>query len=120
MRNNYPRRRRFLNPGRPGFRWSPVFFGMTAGSLNGAKTFMKSQRWMAAFLLVLVAGGQRISGEPVPEGFLQRLGPASGWHPMAAACCARGTLLFPALWRPGRPLPQVTSQRLLAALPVLL
>jgi hypothetical protein len=42
---------------------------------------MTTRRWVAALLLSLIACGQRAGAEPAPEGFLQRLGPAGGWHP---------------------------------------
>jgi hypothetical protein len=47
---------------------------------------MRPHRWIGAFLLTLIAGGQWIGGEPeccepAHEGLLRWLGPAGGWHP---------------------------------------
>jgi hypothetical protein len=47
---------------------------------------MRPHRWIGAFLLTLVAGGQGMSGEPrccepAQEGFLQRLHPVGGCDP---------------------------------------
>ena len=42
---------------------------------------MTARGSIAVALLTLLAAGPAKSGEPTPEGFLQRLGPAGGWHP---------------------------------------
>jgi hypothetical protein len=47
---------------------------------------MRRQGWIGAVLLVLTAGGWTSGAEPPccepsPTSFLQRLGPAGGWHP---------------------------------------
>jgi hypothetical protein len=47
---------------------------------------MRTHRWLGAFLLTLIAGGQGICGEParcqpVQEGILQKFRPVGGWHP---------------------------------------
>ena len=47
---------------------------------------MKPHRWLGAFLLTLIAGGQGLSGEPqrcepAQGGFLQRFHPVGGWDP---------------------------------------
>jgi hypothetical protein len=56
---------------------------------------MTPHRWIAAFLLTLIAGGQGISGEPAPECFLQRLAPAGGWHPYGGPLCWWDPCCFP-------------------------
>ncbi len=47
---------------------------------------MRRHRWIGAFLLTLIAGGQGMGGEarccePVQKGCLQRFHPVGGWHP---------------------------------------
>jgi hypothetical protein len=42
---------------------------------------MRPHRWIVALVLTLMAGSQATCAEPSPEGFLQRVAPAGGWHP---------------------------------------
>ena len=55
---------------------------------------MRRHAWMGAVLLVLLAGGWAVGGEP-ECGFLQRVAPAGGWCPYGSFLCWWDRHCFP-------------------------